>query len=171
MIRQSGPPSISRDRGRTHSPAVPSTIADDGEAVRMSQLAAELSHDLRVPLSTIVASMEMLEDQLHERRDPAVGTLLDRAAKAADRMLDQRLTVSSYVEGQLSVDVDLDKIANPLALDSPPLLELEEKETQHAVDRPHLEVPRTAVHGGTVQPRHRTCERGRGPRCTAGAAS
>ena len=67
MIRQGGPPSISRDRERTQPRATHSTVAHDGEAVRMSQLAAELSHDLRVPLSTIVASMEMLEDQLDEQ--------------------------------------------------------------------------------------------------------
>ena len=39
-------------------------------------------------------------------------------------MLDQYLAVSPLVEGQLSVDVDLDKVANQLALDSAPLLEL-----------------------------------------------
>jgi len=127
MIRQGGSPSVARDRERTQSPVTHSAKPDDGAAVRMSQLAAELSHDLRVPLSTIVASMEMLRDELDDCPDPAVGALLDRAANAADRMLrmlDQYMAVSPLVEGQTIVDVDLDKVANQLALDSGPLLEL-----------------------------------------------
>jgi signal transduction histidine kinase len=127
MIRQGGPPAISRDRERAQPPAGHSDIAEDGAASRLSQLAAELSHDLRVPLSTIVASVEMLEDRLRECPDPAVGTLLDHAAKAADRMLrmlDHYMTVSPVVEGPMRVDVDLDKVANQLVRDSGLLLEL-----------------------------------------------
>ena len=89
--------------------------------MRMSHLAAELSHDLRVPLSTIIASLEMLEDQLGKRADPVVTALLERAVKAADRMLrmlDQNMAVSPVVGGRMRVDVDLDKVANQLALDS-----------------------------------------------------
>ena len=60
----------------------------------MSQLAAELSHDLRVPLSSIVASVEMLEDELATTRTGRSTALLDRTTRAADRMarmLDQNM--------------------------------------------------------------------------------
>ena len=69
----------------------------------------------------------MLEDQLGKHADPAVAALLDRAVTAADRMLrmlDQNMAVSPLVGGLMCVDVDLDKVANQLALDSGQLLEL-----------------------------------------------
>jgi len=52
MIRQGGPSLAPRDRDPNQPPGGHSTIADDGVALRMSQLAAELGHDLRVPLSS-----------------------------------------------------------------------------------------------------------------------
>jgi signal transduction histidine kinase len=94
--------------------------------VRLSQLAAELSHDLRVPLSTIVASLEMLQEQMEGHSDPASARFLDRAVRAADRMrrmLDQNMAVTPVEAGQGRVDVDLDKVANQLALDAGHLLE------------------------------------------------
>jgi signal transduction histidine kinase len=53
----------------------------------MSQMAAELSHDLRVPLSSIIAGLEMLEEELGEHPCPEIDALLDRTINAAGRML------------------------------------------------------------------------------------
>jgi signal transduction histidine kinase len=92
----------------------------------MSHLAAVLSHDMRVPLSSIIACLEMLEEELGANPDPAVTALLDRATKAADRMLrmlDQNLTIDPVPRSQSRMDVDLDTVANQLAIDSAPLLE------------------------------------------------
>ena len=92
----------------------------------MSRLAAELSHDLRVPLSTIIAGLEMLEEQLGEHPDPEVAALLGRTATAADRMmrmLDQSMTLDPIAVGPKPSDVDLDQVANQLALDAAPLLD------------------------------------------------
>ncbi len=88
-----------------------------------SQLAAELSHDMRVPLSSIVASVEMLEDELENHSDRAVSTLLNRMTRAANRMarmLDQHLDASDRAVRQ---QVDLDRVAHQLVLDSTMLLE------------------------------------------------
>jgi signal transduction histidine kinase len=92
-----------------------------------SQQAAELSHDMRVPLSSVIASLEMLEDELGEHPDPAVEALLARAQQAADRMLrmlDQHMTIGPVPLGRLLTDVDLGKVAHQLAADSARLLEL-----------------------------------------------
>jgi signal transduction histidine kinase len=90
-------------------------------------MAAELSHDMRVPLSSIVASLEMLEEELGDDPDPAVGSLLARAQQAADRMLrmlDQHMDIGPISPLRVLADVDLDKVAYQLARDSARLLEL-----------------------------------------------
>ncbi len=88
-----------------------------------SQLAAELSHDMRVPLSSIVASVEMLEDELENHPGRAVSTLLNRMTRAANRMvrmLDHHLDASDRA---LCQEVDLERVAHQLVLDSTVLLE------------------------------------------------
>jgi signal transduction histidine kinase len=125
VIRQREPSSISLDPGST-DPLVRHTPAADAAAVQVSQLAATLSHDMRVPLSSIIAGLEMLEEELGDTPNPAVKVLLDRTTKAADRllrMLDQNLAVNPVAVGQRNMDVDLDTVANQLVLDSAPLLE------------------------------------------------
>lgn len=92
----------------------------------MSHQAAELSHDLRVPLSSIVAGLELLEEELGDHPDPDVAALLARTAVAADRMvrmLDQHMAMDP-VAGRVLCEVDLGKVADQLALDSARLLEL-----------------------------------------------
>jgi signal transduction histidine kinase len=92
----------------------------------ISHLAAELSHDMRVPLSSIVGSLEMLEDELGEHPNPEVGALLARAQRAADRMLrmlEQHMDIHPAPAGRILSDVDLGKTAFQLALDSARLLE------------------------------------------------
>lgn len=92
-----------------------------------SHPAAELSHDMAVPLTSIVASLEMLEDELGEHRTPEVGAMLARARRAADRMLrmlDQHMEIDEAAADQVVSDVDLGRVAFQLAVDSAGLLEL-----------------------------------------------
>lgn len=109
-------------------PSLPSWCATEpGHADMLpSRLAAELSHDLRVPLSSIVAGLEMLGEELGDHPEPAVAALLARATRAADRMmrmLDQNMTTDPVPDGGVLVDVDLGKVAYQLAVDSAGLLE------------------------------------------------
>jgi signal transduction histidine kinase len=111
---------------RSQRPVLPSMEADQGAATVVSQLAAELSHDMRVPLSSIVASLEMLEEELEGYPDPAVTVLLDRTTRAADRlvrMLDQNMEAGSAVDEIERTDVDLGALVRQLILDSAALLE------------------------------------------------
>jgi signal transduction histidine kinase len=85
---------------------------------------AELSHDLRVPLSSITASLEMLEEELGESPE-AVTTLLActmRAAQRMERMLDQRMEIDPRPARALH-EVDLYQVGRQLAVDSVGLLE------------------------------------------------
>jgi signal transduction histidine kinase len=91
-----------------------------------AQLAAELSHDLRVPLTSIIAHLEMLEAELGQNPDPAVATMLARTMTAADRMgrmLDQRMGAGPGAVGRTAGQVDLCTVAHQLAVDSARLLE------------------------------------------------
>ena len=95
-------------------------------ATVVSQLAAELSHDLKVPLSSIVASVEMLEDELRDHPDRTVVALLDRTTRAADRMvrmLEQAMAFGDLRGPPAKRDVDLSRVVEQLLLDSAPLLE------------------------------------------------
>jgi signal transduction histidine kinase len=99
---------------------------DQASATVISQLAAELSHDMRIPLTSIIASVEMLEDQLGDYPDRAVGDLLERTTRAADRMarmLEQNMDLGSQSDAPVTRAVDLAIVVGQLALDSAPLLE------------------------------------------------
>ncbi len=92
------------------------------------QLIAELSHDLRVPLTTIIAQLELLEEELGEHPDPIVSGLLAgtiRAAGRMGRMLDQRMEADPDPRAGVRrlVEVDLCQLAHELAADSAPLVE------------------------------------------------
>lgn len=94
-------------------------------ALYMSEIAAELSHDLRVPLSSIMASVEMLEDELSGHSNEAVAALLGRAMRAGDRMvrmLDQNMTPHTSVAPTTRPEIDLAEIVRQLVLDSADIL-------------------------------------------------
>ena len=96
-------------------------------ALTSRQLVAEVSHDMRVPLTSIVASLEMLEDELGEHPAPVLVELLVRATRAAERMermLDQLMEVDAARGGRAVVEVDLCRVAHQVASDSVRLLEL-----------------------------------------------
>jgi signal transduction histidine kinase len=110
---------------RRARPAFTSPESGQTAATVISQLAAELSHDLRVPLSSIVASVELLEDELAEQSSPSVSALLNRTARAAgrmERMLDKSMH-GAPGEAAAFVDVDLTQVAHQLVLSSGTLLD------------------------------------------------
>ena len=92
----------------------------------MSGVAAELSHDLLVPLSSVVGSVEMLEDQLRGHSDKTVAALLGHAMRAGNRMvrmLDQSMTMHTPLKPTSKSLVDLAEVLHQLVLDSAHLLE------------------------------------------------
>src|SRR3954466_4111130 len=88
---------------------------------------AEFSHDLRVPMTSIIAYLEMLEDQLGRYPDAVVADLLAGAKGASERMkrmLDQRMEIGRGEVQRPLVGVDLCQVASQLAADSSRLLDL-----------------------------------------------
>lgn len=103
----------------------PATRISEAAATMMSQLAIELSHDLRVPLTSVIASVEMLTEELADHPDRAIGALLHRATRAADRMLrmlDQHLRLGGRHDAPTRRAVDLGAVVQQLILDSAALL-------------------------------------------------
>ena len=95
----------------------------NGAAMLTAQLAAEVSHDMRVPLTSIIAHLEMLEEELGDNPDPAIAAVLARTRRAADRMermLDQRMGAGPVAVGRTLVAVDLCRVAHQVAVDSCP---------------------------------------------------
>jgi signal transduction histidine kinase len=112
---------LQSSRVRAISPEVRQTAA-----TLMSQLAAELSHDMRVPLSSIIASVEMLEEELADHPDRAVGALLAQTTRAADRMvrmLEQNMEFGTVNDTTGTTPVDLGLVVEQLVLDSAALLD------------------------------------------------
>jgi signal transduction histidine kinase len=90
-----------------------------------SHQSAELSHDLAVPLTAIIANLEMIEEELGEDPPPAVATLLARVVRSADRMqrmLHQCMERDTAPASRWSAEVDLHALAHELAADSTELL-------------------------------------------------
>ncbi|KQT91478.1 hypothetical protein ASG49_10645 [Marmoricola sp. Leaf446] len=113
---------------RLRREADPGITRPDGEAATtvISQIAAELSHDMRVPLAALTAGVELLEDQLAGHRTPAVATLLDRMRSSAGRllrMLEQNLDVDPVETRRGSTDVDLGRVVEQLVADSAHVLD------------------------------------------------
>jgi signal transduction histidine kinase len=107
-------------------PAPSAPEVGQAAATVVSQLAAEVSHDMRVPLSAITAGVEMLADELEEHPDPAVGALLNRTARAADRlsrMLDQHMDFVGVLDTPTPQEVDLGKMVEQLKADTAVMLE------------------------------------------------
>ena len=99
VIRSGDPASVSGETRGTSPPIARGTAPGSaGPATLISLLAAELSHDLAVPLTSIIANLELLEEELAKRPDPVADALLSRAARAAGRMhrmLDQRMELGT----------------------------------------------------------------------------
>lgn len=91
----------------------------------LSEMAAQASHDLLVPLSSIIASVELLGDELSGHPDPVVATLLGRAVRAGDRMVQmvhENMTSRIVANSSKAPMTDLAAIARQFAADSADLL-------------------------------------------------
>jgi signal transduction histidine kinase len=97
---------------RTARSTITSPESGQTAATVVSQLAAELGHDLRVPLSSITASVEMLEEELDDRTNPVI-----------DALLDQSMTYGAAGEEPTFEQVDLARLAEQLVQNSAALLE------------------------------------------------
>ena len=107
-------------------PAPSAPEVGQAAATVVSQLAAEVSHDMRVPLSAIMAGVEMLVDELRDHPDPAVGALLARTSRAAyrlSRMLDQHMEFGGVLDSPKPREVDLAKVVEQLRADTAAILE------------------------------------------------
>ena len=126
MIQNTGARPISREFGeRPLNPGRGSP--GDGDAVITSRRTAELSHDLRVPLTSIAANLELIEEELAGNSDPNIAAALTRALRATDRMgrmLDQCMDGDLTGVGQRLAEVDLGQVARQLEADFGRLLQL-----------------------------------------------
>jgi signal transduction histidine kinase len=104
----------------------------------MARIAAEIGHDMQVPLTSIVGNVELLHEELHDHEDPAVSLMLARTERAAHRlmrMIDGIITyhqagrdvVRSQVDLQATVDSvlaslnpQLDEVAAKVTVDALP---------------------------------------------------
>ena len=107
-------------------PAFSSPESGQTAATVVAQLAAELSHDLRVPLSSIIASVELLEDELdgplvpRDRRAPAP----NRAGCRTDGPDAPTSPWSTAPRARSRLrEVDLAQLADQLVMNSATLLE------------------------------------------------
>lgn len=107
--------------------AAPSTTAGDHPATTAAfELATELSHDLRVPLTSVIASVEMLSDELGQHTQGPVAALVRQTSRAADRMvrmLDQYMEHATKHHAPPTRQADLTRVVQQLLLDSSMLLE------------------------------------------------
>jgi signal transduction histidine kinase len=111
---------------RRGSPEIAAPETGQAAATVVAQLAAELSHDLKVPLSSIRASIEMLGEELEGHDSPVVEALLTRTTRAAhrmQRMLDQSMDYGVAGESPQFAEVDLGLVADQVVIASAGLLE------------------------------------------------
>jgi signal transduction histidine kinase len=104
---------------RSAHPGLDWLLSHDATTV-LKQLTAELSHDLRVPLAAIVASLELLEDHLGDDADPMSTILLQRSSSSAgrmSRMLEHHLTAATSPAGTTPGETDLNLVARQLVAD------------------------------------------------------
>jgi signal transduction histidine kinase len=111
-----------------HAAPLPEPVPDQHDvAALLAQITAERSHDLKVPLTAIVASLEMLEERLAGGTDQVVSVLLERSTSAASRMsrmVDQHLrTAAASVDGLPVGRTDLADVAREVVADCAAILE------------------------------------------------
>jgi signal transduction histidine kinase len=96
-------------------------------AALLAQITAEHSHDLKVPLTAMVASLEMLQERLGDSTDQVVSLLLHRSTSAASRMtrmVDQHLrSAAASVDGLPVARTDLTGVAREVVGDCAAILE------------------------------------------------
>ena len=99
---------------RSHD--LPSSTAED----EMARIAAEISHDMRAPLASIVANVELLRDGIEGEGDPTVDIMLRRTDRAASRLLHMVEGLMKFHQaGYLtnSTDVDLAELLEQVVIE------------------------------------------------------
>jgi len=101
--------------------------AEGAEAVPSADLevAARVSHDLRMPLAALHASLELLDDAVAQTRDSTVDLLITSARQSVDRMsglVDGLMRLHELTKQPLRTDVDLDAVAQRVCTDLRPLI-------------------------------------------------
>ena len=97
----------------------------DGAAL-LAQLTLERNHDLKVPLTGIVAALEMLQDRDSHAGDPYAAVLLERCSSAAwrmSRMLDRDLMKAATTAGHEVIGTDLGRVVRDVMDGTATLLE------------------------------------------------
>jgi signal transduction histidine kinase len=92
----------------------------------MSRIAAEIGHDMQVPLASIVGNVELLHEELRDHEDPAVSLMLARTERAAHRLLRMVEGILHFNEigvGRSAGSVDLETVTGQVLTDLGPQLE------------------------------------------------
>jgi signal transduction histidine kinase len=102
---------------------------DEADAVPLKrdlEMAARVSHDLRMPLTALNASLELLDEATEGAQDPKVELLLDRARRSVDRMsglVDGLMRLHELTQEPRRTEVDLEAVARRVCADLSPLVE------------------------------------------------
>ncbi|MBJ7357030.1 HAMP domain-containing sensor histidine kinase [Nocardioides sp.] len=89
------------------------------------ELAARVSHDLRMPLAALHASLELLEEAVGPSSDATVDLLITSARRSVDRMsglVDGLMRLHELTKEPLRSEVDLDALARRVCTDLRPLI-------------------------------------------------
>jgi signal transduction histidine kinase len=92
----------------------------------MARIAAEIGHDMQVPLAAIIGNVELLQEELRDHHDPAVSLLLARTERAAHRlirMVDGILNFHELGSSELQAPVDLGAVTDQALAELTPHLE------------------------------------------------
>lgn len=102
---------------------------DEADAVPLNrdlEMAARVSHDLRMPLTALNASLELLGEATEENTDSTVDLLISSARRSVDRMsglVDGLMRLHELTKEPRRADVDLEAVARRVSADLSPLLE------------------------------------------------
>jgi signal transduction histidine kinase len=90
------------------------------------EMAARVSHDLRMPLTALSASLELLGEATEDDTDPTVDLLITSARRSVDRMaglVDGLMRLHELTKEPQRTDVDLETVAHRVCADLGPLLD------------------------------------------------
>lgn len=102
---------------------------DEADAVPLNrdlEMAARVSHDLRMPLTALNASLELLDEATEDQSDSTVELLITSARRSVDRMsglVDGLMRLHELTKEPRRTEVDLEAVARRVCADLNPLLE------------------------------------------------
>ena len=102
---------------------------DEADAVPLGrdlEMAARVSHDLRMPLTALNASLELLDEATEDSTDATVELLISSARRSVDRMsglVDGLMRLHELTKAPQRSAVELEAVARRVCADLSPLLE------------------------------------------------